>query len=78
MEKYQNAMTPWFPYNTRPKRKGWYEVRSNLHHRSKFHLTGSRRYFDGNNFRGGWTNESLSIFGTHTSHEWRGFVRKQT
>lgn len=70
-------LTQWFSSKLLPVRKGWYEVG----HDAKFYpyprkhkLTGNRRYFDGKNWRAGWSNELISIFGSHESHIWRGLA----
>lgn len=73
-------LTPWFPGSVSPVRPGRYEVRhdpaSQPHHNSRFRLTGRFRLFDGVYWRGGWTWEDKSIFGTHHSHQWRGLARQ--
>jgi len=71
--------TAWFPGSTLPVRAGYYEVRNNryMDGRHRGRLFGSRkRYFTGRI----WLTEKqghLSIFGSHDSHEWRGFTEAQ-
>jgi hypothetical protein len=75
-------LTPWFPGDVKPVRKGWYETGTNgvLHHRSRGFLTGRPfRYWTG--FE--WVTASpdliwcdRSIFGTHPTHQWRGLAEK--
>ena len=79
VEEWREAVkfTPWFPFNVKPVRVGEYEVRDLLDTPAKFRLTGGgRRYFDGKNWRAGWSGELISIFGTHHSHQWRGLARE--
>lgn len=71
-------LTPWFAGSVKPARKGLYEVRNNpagcLHPRNRMFLTARRRLFDGKNWRAGWLWESISIFGQHPEHQWRGLA----
>lgn len=72
--------TPWFPGTVNPVRVGFYEVGHSryVHHRSKFKLTPGRRYWDGKSWKAGWHWTAPSIFGTHPTHQWRGFTTKQS
>lgn len=68
-------VTEWFPASVQPTHPDVYEVRHDPrtapHPRSRYHLTGHRRLWDGHTWRAGWLNEKVSIFGTHPSHQWR-------
>jgi hypothetical protein len=72
-------VTEWFPGNVKPVRPGFYEVRNDPatapSTRSQMYLTGRRRYFNGETWRGGWLGEIVSIFGRHPSHQWRGLTK---
>lgn len=66
-------VTEWYPADVKPVRKGWYEVRNAwLVDRRSHRLVGRMRFFNGKTWRAGWTNELVSIFGEHASHQWRG------
>jgi len=77
LRKKPLVLTPWFPATVNPVRKGMYEVGHSeyVHHHSKFKLTGTRRWWDGKSWRGGWVFDSPSIFGSHHTHQWRGVLR---
>lgn len=70
--------TEWFPASVKPARKGWYEVRNAWLVEQRCHrLSGApMRFFNGKNWRAGWGNELISIFGEHASHQWRGLTEK--
>lgn len=69
-------LTPWFPGSVKPARPGLYEVGHAwaMHRNSRNFLTGHRRFFNGKHWRAGWCGESVSIFGNHPSHVWRGLA----
>jgi hypothetical protein len=77
MAKKPIVKTPWFPFNVKPVRKGFYEVGHDrhVHHRSVFCLTGTRRYWDGKMWCGGWMWVEPSIMGQHPTHQWRGVFK---
>ena len=79
MAKQLSIKTPWYPASIPPKRKGFYEVGHDryVHHSCRHKLTGTRRYWDGKRWLGGWLSVEPSIMGTHPTHQWRGFTTKQ-
>jgi len=71
------SKTEWMPATIKPVRTGWYEVTDDLHHNSAMHLHGTRRLWDGKKWCAGWLHESVSIFGLHQSHKWRGLTKEK-
>lgn len=74
-------LTPWFPGDMEPVRKGWYEVRAvGLNHRHRGHLSGRPfRYWTGHRWMTASPNLSWafsSIFGSDPAHQWRGLAEK--
>lgn len=62
----KEELTDWYPAQIKPVRPGWYEVRGSALTSAPF------RYFDGRYWYAWPRCELRSIFGRHSSHEWRG------